>query len=41
METMSRLGLLFGALVIDLSKTDDCVSHKLLAVKLIAYGVDI
>ena len=39
METIS--GLVFGALLTDLSKTFGCISHELLAAKPIAYGVKI
>ena len=34
-------GLVFGALLTDLLKTFDCLSHELLAAKLIAYEVEI
>ena len=35
------LGLVFGVLLTELSKTFDCLSHELLVAKLSAYGVDI
>ena len=41
METSLDQGLVFSALLADLSKTFDCLSYKLLAAKLNTYGVDI
>ena len=41
METNLDQGPAFGALLPDLSKVFECLSHELLAAKLIAYGVEI
>ena len=38
MEISSRKGKYFGALLTDLSKALDCISHELILAKLHAYG---